>query len=112
MEIAQTETNETRNDVIKLKQQQNEVDKTIAMLKEKLEIETRAAEKRRQLLSLLGPRSKENQVKVTADIIQGVIKNQFISYFTFTVKLSDSFFSTYFGLMERKYPLMRTVQCM
>ena len=77
VEIAQIETNETRNDVIKLKQQQNEVDKTIAMLKEKLEIETRAAEKRRQLLSLLGPRSKENQVKVTAVIIQDVFKDKF-----------------------------------
>ena len=64
MELAQAESNETRNDVIKLKHQQDEVDKTIVMLKEKLETETRASEKRRQLLSLLGPKSQENQVKV------------------------------------------------
>ena len=64
VEVAQEESNKTRNDVIKLKHQQDEVDKTIVMLKEKLETETRASEKRRQLLSLLGPKSQENQVKV------------------------------------------------
>ena len=64
MELAQAESNETRNDVIKLKHQQDEVDKTIVMSKEKLETETRASEKRRQLLSLLGPKSQENQAKV------------------------------------------------
>ena len=64
MEVAQAESNKTRNDVIKLKHQQDEIDKTIVMLKEKLETETRASEKRRQLLSLLGPKSQENQVKV------------------------------------------------
>ena len=56
--------NETRNEIVQLKQHQDDVDKTISMLKEKLEVETRAAEKRRQLLSLLGPKSKENQEKV------------------------------------------------
>ena len=64
VEVAQAESNKTRNDVIKLKHQQDEIDKTIVMLKEKLETETRASEKRRQLLSLLGPKSQENQVKV------------------------------------------------
>ena len=65
VELAQAESNETRNDVIKLKNQHEEVDKTIVMLKEKLETESRASEKRRQLLSLLGPKSQENQVKVS-----------------------------------------------
>ena len=64
VEVAQAESNKTRNDAIKLKHQQDEIDKTIVMLKEKLETETRASEKRRQLLSLLGPKSQENQVKV------------------------------------------------
>ena len=64
VEVAQEESNKTRNDVINFKHQQDEVDKTIVMLKEKLETETRASEKRRQLLSLLGPKSQENQVKV------------------------------------------------
>ena len=64
MDVAQEESNKTRNDVINFKHQQDEVDKTIVMLKEKLETETRASEKRRQLLSLLGPKSQENQVKV------------------------------------------------
>ena len=64
VDVAQEESNKTRNDVINFKHQQDEVDKTIVMLKEKLETETRASEKRRQLLSLLGPKSQENQVKV------------------------------------------------
>ena len=65
VELSLAESNETRNDVIKLKNQHEEVDKTIVMLKEKLETESRASEKRRQLLSLLGPKSQENQVKVS-----------------------------------------------
>ena len=64
VEIAQSEANETRNEVLKIRHQQDEVDKTISMLKEKLETESKASEKRRQLLSLLGPNSKENQEKV------------------------------------------------
>ena len=64
VEIAQSESNETRNEVLKIKHQQDEVDKAISMLKEKLETENKASEKRRQLLSLLGPNSKENQEKV------------------------------------------------
>ena len=64
VEIAQSEANETRNEVLKIRHQQDEVDKTISMLKEKLETENKASEKRRQLLSLLGPNSKENQEKV------------------------------------------------
>ena len=65
VEIALSESNETRNEVLRIRHQQDEVDKTISMLKEKLETENKASEKRRQLLSLLGPNSKENQEKVT-----------------------------------------------
>jgi len=77
VEIAQSESNETRNEVLKIRHQQDEVDKTISMLKEKLETENKASEKRRQLLSLLGPNSKENQEKLEA--IVGKTKSKIVS---------------------------------
>ena len=64
LEIAQAAYEEARNGSINLKQQNDEADRTIHLLKEKLDTEKRDAEKRRQLLSLLGPNSKENQDKV------------------------------------------------
>ena len=88
MELALAESNEMRNDVIKLKHQQEEVDKTIVMLKEKLETESRASEKRRQLLSLLGPKSHENQVKVNSEGKSYVSLHQLFIAFLF--KLSPT----------------------
>jgi hypothetical protein len=64
LELAQVKYEEARHEEINFKQKTEEIDKTITLLKEKLEDEKRAAEKRRQLLSLLGPNSKENQEKV------------------------------------------------
>ena len=92
MELALAESNEMRNDVIKLKHQQEEVDKTIVMLKEKLETESRASEKRRQLLSLLGPKSHENQVKVNSEGKSYVSLHQLLPYslIAFLFKLSPT----------------------
>ena len=64
LELAQVKYEEARHEEINFKQKTEEVDKTITLLKEKLDTEKRAAEKRRQLLSLLGPNSNENQEKV------------------------------------------------
>ena len=64
LEIAQVAYKETRIEAVNIKQQNEDIDKHILLLKEKLEVEKRDAVKRGQLLSLLGPKSEENQAKV------------------------------------------------
>ena len=64
LEITQILYKEERNHAISLRNEAEEATKTIQELTEKLETQKRDAEKRRQLLSLLGPNSKENQEKV------------------------------------------------
>ena len=61
---AQVAYEETRIKSVNIKQQNEDVDKTILLLKEQLEVEKRGAKKRGQLLSMLGPKSEENQAKV------------------------------------------------
>ena len=62
--IAQLAYEETRIEAVNIKQQNEDVDKTILLLKEQLEVEKRDAVKRGQLLSLLGPKCEENEAKV------------------------------------------------
>ena len=64
LEIAQVAYEETRIEAVNIKQQNEDIDKTILLLKEQLEAERRDAVKRGQLLSMLGPKSEENQAKV------------------------------------------------
>ena len=64
LEIAQVAYEEARLEAGSIKQQNVDIDKTILLLKEKLDIEKRDAVKRGQLLSMLGPKSEENQAKV------------------------------------------------
>ena len=64
LEIAQVAYEETRIEAGNIKQQNDDIDKTILLLKDQLEVEKRGAVKRGQLLSMLGPKSEENQAKV------------------------------------------------
>ena len=64
LEIAQVAYEETRIESVNIKQQNEDIDKTILLLKDQLEVEKRDAVKRGQLLSMLGPKSEENQAKV------------------------------------------------
>ena len=64
LEIAQVAYEETRIESFNIKQQNEDIDKTILLLKDQLEVEKRDAVKRGQLLSMLGPKSEENQAKV------------------------------------------------
>ena len=63
-ERAQVAYEETRIEASNIKQQNEDIDKTILLLKDQLEVERRDAVKRGQLLSMLGPKSEENQAKV------------------------------------------------
>ena len=63
-ERAQVAYEETRVKTSNIKQQNEDIDKTILLLKDQLEVERRDAVKRGQLLSMLGPKSDENQAKV------------------------------------------------
>ena len=65
LEASQASYDEARNMAINLKKEAEETERMVHELSEKLETEKRDAGKRRQLLSLLGPRRQENQEKVT-----------------------------------------------
>ena len=64
LEISQVAYEEARSEAVNTKQQNEDIDKTLLLLKEQLEAEKRDALKRGQLLSMLGPKSEENQTKV------------------------------------------------
>ena len=64
LEAAQEVYKEARNMGINLKRQNEEAEQKIDFLREKLDTENGDAQKRRQLLALLGPNCGENQEKV------------------------------------------------
>ena len=73
LEVSQASYDEARTMAINLKTEVEETERMVHELSEKLETEKRDAEKRRQLLSLLGPRRQENQEKVTSFIDYPII---------------------------------------
>ena len=64
LEAAQNEYKCARDEAIKVRKDAERAEATIQDLSNKLDAEKHNAEKRKQLISLLGPNSKENQEKV------------------------------------------------